>query len=151
MWCRSIQNNQKPKGLVSIFVEPWSEKMMSPNFFSSYSGHAWSVRSRFRRIAGWARRHHMLVKVMKLSKNVQMSCPLLKLRSGHVVVFQVNVPQISLISQLLNLVAKRFIVWVSAQHRSFFWSLTRVSWHIFVPVWQTGLDRLEVLFFFVMV
>ena len=43
----------------------------------------------------------MLVKVMNLSRNVQVRCPLLELRGRHVVVFQVKVPQISLISQLI--------------------------------------------------
>ena len=31
--------------------------------------------------------YHMLVKVINLSRNVQMSCTLLTLRSGHVFVF----------------------------------------------------------------
>ena len=39
----------------------------------------------------------MLVKVINRSKNVQVSCPLLELRGGHVVVFQVKIPQISII------------------------------------------------------
>ena len=43
----------------------------------------------------------MLVKVIVLSRNVQVSCLLLELRGGHVVVFQVKVPQISRIRQLV--------------------------------------------------
>ena len=41
-----------------------------------------------------------------------MSCPLLELRSGHVVVFHVKVSQISLISQLIYDAAKSFTVWI---------------------------------------
>ena len=65
----------------------------------------------------WARLHHKLVKVINLSRNVQVSCPLLELSSGHVVVFQVKVPQISLIRQVIHDVAKSFTVWISAQYR----------------------------------
>ena len=68
----------------------------------------------------WARLHHNLEKVMNLSRDVQMSCPLLELRSRHVVVFQVKVPQISLIRQFIHDVAMIFTVWVSAQYRDFF-------------------------------
>ena len=72
----------------------------------------------------------MLARVINLSRNVQVSCPLLELCSGHVVTFQVKVPEISLIRQLVRDVAKSFTVWISTQNRDFFWSLTQVSWHI---------------------
>ena len=62
----------------------------------------------------------MLVKVIDPSRNVQVSCPLLELRGGHVVVFQVKIHQISLIRQLVYDVAESFTVWISAQNRDFF-------------------------------
>ena len=52
----------------------------------------------------------MLVKVINLSKNVQVSCPLLELSGRHVVVFKVKVPQISLIRQLIYDDAECFTV-----------------------------------------
>ena len=58
----------------------------------------------------------MLVKIINLSRNVQMSCPLLELRSRHVEVFQVKIPHISFINQLIYDVAKSFTVWISAQY-----------------------------------
>ena len=53
----------------------------------------------------------MLVKVINLSRNAQVSCYLLELRGRRVVVFQVKVPQISLNSQLIYDVAKCSTVW----------------------------------------
>ena len=47
------------------------------------------------------------VKVINFSRNVQVRCPLLELCSGHMVVFQMKVPQISLIRQLIDESAKR--------------------------------------------
>ena len=43
----------------------------------------------------------MLVNVIHIPKYVQVSCPLLDLRGRHVVVFQVQICQISLIRQLV--------------------------------------------------
>ena len=69
----------------------------------------------------------MLVNVIHIPRNVQVSCPLLDLRGRHVVVFQVKICEISLIRQLVYDVAKSFTIWISAQYRDFFLSLTRVS------------------------
>ena len=63
----------------------------------------------------------MLVKVRNLSRNV------LEMRGRYVVVFQVEVPQISLIRQLVRYVLESFTVSISAQNRDFFLSLTRFS------------------------
>ena len=49
-----------------------------------------------------------------------MSCPLLELHGRHVVVLQVNVPQISLIRQLIYDAAESVTAWISAQNRDFF-------------------------------
>ena len=86
-----------PTVMSPIVVDPWSKKIRSPNspvrnpLTRDLSGLG------LRQIAEWACLHHMLVKTINLSRYVQVSCPLLELRSGHVVVFQVRVPQISLI------------------------------------------------------
>ena len=47
----------------------------------------------------------MLVEVIKFSKNIQVSRPLLELRSRHVVVHQVKVPQVALVKKLADSVA----------------------------------------------
>ena len=44
------------------------------------------------------------------AKNAQVSCPLLELCNRHVVVFQVKIPQISLIRQLIRDAAESFTV-----------------------------------------
>ena len=62
----------------------------------------------------------MLVKVINLPRNVPVSCPPLELCGRHVVVFQVIVPQISLIRQLSYDAAESFTVWISGQNRDFF-------------------------------
>ena len=68
----------------------------------------------------------MLVKVINLSRTVQVSCPLLELRGGHVVVLQVKVPRISRVRQLVDNVAESFTFCLFAQNRDIFCSLTRV-------------------------
>ena len=50
----------------------------------------------------------MLIEVIKFSWNVQVSRPLLELRGRHVVVFQVKVPQVALVRQLVDYVAESF-------------------------------------------
>ena len=47
----------------------------------------------------------MLPEVIKFSRNVQVSRPLLALRGGHVVVLQMKVPQVALVRQLVVNVA----------------------------------------------
>ena len=49
-----------------------------------------------------------------------MSCPLLELRGGHVVVFQVKVPQISLTRQLIYDAVESFTVKISCKNRDIF-------------------------------
>ena len=62
--------------------------------------------------------------------DVQVRCSLLELCGRHMVMFHVKVPQISLIRQLVYNSTESFTVRISAPNRDFFWSLTRVSWHI---------------------
>ena len=62
----------------------------------------------------------------KLSKNVQVSRPLLELCGTHVVVLQMKVPQVALVRQLVNNVAESFTFCLSAQNRAILCSLTRV-------------------------
>ena len=47
---------------------------------------------------------------MNLSKNVQVSCSLLELRAGHVVVLQMKIPPVALVQQLVDNVAESFTV-----------------------------------------
>ena len=42
----------------------------------------------------------MLIEVIKKSRNVQLSCPLLELYGGHVTMLQMEVPQVALFRQL---------------------------------------------------
>ena len=90
-------DNKKSKGFVSNFCRSMIQKDELSKLFCSLSAHTSSVRSRLRRIAEWACLYHMLVEIINQSKNVQVSCPLLELCGRHVVMFQVKVPQISLI------------------------------------------------------
>ena len=87
----------------------------------------------------------MLVQVINPSRNVQVSCSLLELCGRHVVVFQVSVPQISLIRQLIYDVAESFTVWIFPKSRLLLIAHASFLTHL-VPVWQMGLARLEVLF-----
>ena len=50
--------------------------------------------------------HHMLVKIMNLPRKIQISCPLFELRSGHMVMLQVKVPQVSLIQYSIDDIAR---------------------------------------------
>ena len=86
----------------------------------------------------------------KLSRDVQVSRPLLELRGGHAVVLQMKVPQVALIRQLVDNVAESFTfcpflpqIEASSAHPS---ALTPL-----VPVWQLGLAILAVLFSFALV
>ena len=60
----------------------------------------------FVELQNWHVLYHMLVKVINLSRNVQLSWPLLELRGKHVVVFQMKVPQITLISHLFTMLRR---------------------------------------------
>ena len=57
---------------------------------------------------------------------VQGSRPLIELRGGHVVVLQLEVPQVVLVRQLVDHVAERFTFCLVAQNRGILCSLTRV-------------------------
>ena len=59
----------------------------------------------------------MLVEVIKLPRNVQVSGPLLELRGRHVVVLQVKIPQVTLVRHLVGDVAESFTFWLFAQNR----------------------------------
>ena len=50
----------------------------------------------------------MLVEVIKISRNVQVSRSLLELRSRHVVLLQVKVPHVALVKHLVDNVTERF-------------------------------------------
>ena len=82
---------RNPNVLAPIFVDPWSNMIRSPN--SSAPSPLTRVLSSlgFVELQNGNVFHNMLVKVINPSRNEQMSCPLLELRSGHVVVFQVKV------------------------------------------------------------
>ena len=111
---------RNPKVVSPIFADLWSKKMRSPNFSArgpltrDLSGLG------FVELLERACLHHVLVEIMHLPRNVQVSCPLLERRGGHVVVFQVKVPQISLVRQFIYDATKSFTVWISAQNRDFF-------------------------------
>ena len=57
----------------------------------------------------------MLVEVINLPKNVQVSGPLLEKRGGHVVVLHVKIPQVTLVRHLIDDVAESFTFWLSDQ------------------------------------
>ena len=50
----------------------------------------------------------MLIEVINPSRNIQMSGPLLELRGGHMVVFQVKVLQVKLVRQFVDNVSDCF-------------------------------------------
>ena len=122
---------RKTKGFdLQLFAEPLSKKMRSP------TSSAFTPLTRDLSGLGFVELqdghvlHHMLVKVIRLSWNIQMSCSLLKLCRRHVVVLQVKVFQVAHIRQLVDNVLECLTVWIFAQTRNVFWSLTRSSWHI---------------------
>ena len=54
----------------------------------------------------------MLVKVINLSRNVQVGCSLLKLCRRHVVMLQMKVLQVVYVRQLVDNVLESFTVWI---------------------------------------
>ena len=72
----------------------------------------------------------MLVEVIKCSRNVQVSRPLLELRGGHVVVLQMKVPQVAIVGQLVGNVAESFTFCLFHQNRGILCKLTRVTRHL---------------------
>ena len=67
-------------------------------------------RSRLRRIAEWGPLHHMLVKVIKFFRNVQVSCSLLELCRRHVLMLQVKVLQVVHLQQIVHNVLENLTV-----------------------------------------
>ena len=90
----------------AIFVDPWSKKIRSPNSSArnpltrDLSGLGFVELQNGRVFSPYAG------KGQNSSKNVQVSCPLLERRGGHVVVFQVKVLQVSLIRNFIYDVAE---------------------------------------------
>ena len=72
----------------------------------------------------------MLVEIISLSWNVQVSCSLLELCKRHVVLLQVKVLQVANSRQLVGIFLESCTSWIFAKPRNVFWSLTRSSWHI---------------------
>ena len=110
VWSRTIQNNQKSEGLVSNLCRTMIQEDEISKFFCSQSTHTWSVWSRFRRNAKWTSLYHMLVKVINLSRNVQVSCSLLEMCRIHVVMLQLEVLQVANIQQLVDNFQESFTI-----------------------------------------
>ena len=66
------------------------------------------------------------MEVINSSRNIQMSGPLLELRGGQKVVFQVKVPEVALVGQLVDNVSEGFTFCFSAQNRGIICSVARV-------------------------
>ena len=100
-------------------------------FFSSQSAHAWSVRSWLGRITEWGTSSRHAGK----DHEPFQECPS-KLSSSwtaQVTCGGVSGEGISNFAHQTNCLwccEELHRVWISAQYRDFFWSLTRVSWHI---------------------
>ena len=82
----------------------------------------------------------MLIEVINISRNIQVSRSLPALRGRHVVMFQMKVRQVALSRQLAYDVASGFTFCFSAQNGGIFLALL-------VPVWQLEPAILKVLFF----
>ena len=67
-----------------------------------------------------------LIEVTESSRKIQMSGPLLALRGGHVVVFQVKVLEVTLVIQLVDDVSECFTFRLLAKNRGILFSLARV-------------------------
>ena len=126
MWCGSIQNNQKSEGFVSNLFRPVIEEVEVSKFFCSKAAHARSFRSRFYGIAEWAGLHHVLIEVIKITRKIQVSRPLLELYGIHVVMLQMKVPQVPIVRQLAYNVAWSFTFCFSAHTCGVFCSLAQV-------------------------
>ena len=115
MWCGSIQNNHKSEGFVSNLFQSMTKKDEVSKFFCTKSAHARSFKSLLHCNAEWACLHHVLIEVTNSSRNIQMGGPLLELRGRHMVVLQVKVLQVTLVRQLVDIVAEYFTFWLFAQ------------------------------------
>ena len=62
----------------------------------------------------------MLVKIKNLPWKVQISRTLLELRSGHFIILQMKVSQISVIQQFIDHLAESFTIWIFARNRDIF-------------------------------
>ena len=124
MWLHPEQK-RNPKVLSPIFADPRSRKMRYPNS---------SARSPLTRdLSGLGfielQNEHGFTtcwRSSKCSRNVHVSRPLLELRGRHVVVLQMNVPQVALVRQLADQVAGSFTFCLSDRSRDILCSLTRV-------------------------
>ena len=115
--CSTIQYNQESKGFVFNLCRPMILKDEASNFFCTKSAHARSFRSWLYCNAEWACLHCVLIEVIIFFRNIQVSGPLLELRGGHMVVFQVKVLQVTLVRQLVDHVPESFTFCLSAQNR----------------------------------
>ena len=101
---KTIRN---PKVLSPIFADPWSRKMRSPN-----SSARSPLREIFLALVLLSCRMDMssphVDRGHRISRNVQVSCPLHELRGGHLVVFQVKILQVPLVLQLVDNVSESF-------------------------------------------
>ena len=118
---------RNPKVWSPIFANPWSEKMRSPNYSvpSPLTGD----------LPGLVLLNCRMGCIHHLPSNVQVCCPLLALRGGHVVVLQMKIPQVTLVRHLIDNVAESFTFWLSYQHRLI---AHASSLTLLVPVWQLG-------------
>ena len=92
--------NKESEDFVSIFCRPKIQEDEVSKFFCSKSAHAGSFQSRFYGIAKWASLHHVLMEVIHFSRNVQVNRPLLEMCGRHVIMLQMEVPQVAPFRQL---------------------------------------------------
>ena len=139
-----IQDSQTSNSLVSNFSRTMIQEDEISNFFCSWSTHTLSVWPRFRRIAKWTSLHHMLVKVINPSRNVQVSCSLLELCGRHVVMLLMKVLQVANIQHLADNFLESFHhLNFCPNSRHLLFAHARFLKHLF-PLWQKDRARLEV-------
>ena len=142
----TIQNNQKSKSMVSNFYRSMIQEVEISKFFCSVHSRVICLVS-----ASLIRRMDMSLphagKSHNLSQNVHVNCSLLELSSRHVVMLQVKVLQVANIRQLVDNYPERRLIF-GPNSRLLLNAHAMFLTH-FVPVWQTDLARLEVLFFFI--
>ena len=93
---------KNPKVLSPFFADPLIQEDEVSKFFCSKSAHAGSFQPRFYGIAEWACLHHVLIERSNVSRNVPVSRPLLELCGRHVIMLQMEVPQIAVFRQLAH-------------------------------------------------
>ena len=130
MRCSTIHYNQASKGFVFNLCWSMVKKDKVSKFFCTKSAHARSFRSCLYWFAEWACLRHVLIEIINSSRSIQMSGPLLELRGGYMVVFQVNVLQVTLVRQLVDNVSECFTFYLFTKNRGILRSLARVPWHL---------------------